>query len=54
MAKGISFLLKQEVEPTAVEDKWNFWVFNIGFYSEAAKIDISFRESVCQPDHTRL
>ena len=34
MAKGISFLLKQEVEPTAVEDKWNFWVFNIGFYSD--------------------
>jgi len=34
MAKGISFLLKQEVEPTAVEDKWNFWVFNVGFYSD--------------------
>ena len=34
MAKGISFLLKQEVKPTAVEDKWNFWVFNIGFYSD--------------------
>jgi len=34
MAKGISFLLKQEVKPTAVEDRWNFWVFNIGFYSD--------------------
>jgi hypothetical protein len=34
MAKGISFLLKEEVKPTAVEDKWNFWVFNIGFYSD--------------------
>ena len=34
MAKGISLLINEEVEPTAVEDKWNFWVFNIGFYSD--------------------
>jgi hypothetical protein len=30
IADKISVYFKEEVEPTAVEDKWNFWVFNIG------------------------
>ncbi|NQT80096.1 MAG: hypothetical protein HQ555_06880 [Candidatus Aminicenantes bacterium] len=34
MAQAISLLLKQEVKPTAVEDKWNFWVFNVSLYSD--------------------
>ncbi len=34
MSQAISLLLKQEVEPTAVEDKWNFWVFNISLWSD--------------------
>jgi hypothetical protein len=34
MAQAISLLLKQEVEPTAVEDKWNFWVFNVHLDSD--------------------
>jgi len=27
----VSVSFKKTVEPTSVEDKWNFWVFNIGF-----------------------
>ncbi len=34
MAQAISLLLKQEVNPTAVEDKWNFWVFNVSLNSD--------------------
>ena len=34
MAEGISLSLKKEVKPTAVEDKWNFWVFNISLNSD--------------------
>lgn len=34
MSQGISLSLKQEVKPTAVEDKWNFWVFNISLNSD--------------------
>ena len=34
MAQAISLLLKQEVEPTDVEDKWNFWVFNVSLWSD--------------------
>jgi len=34
MAQAISLLLKQEVKPTAVEDKWNFWVFNVSLNSD--------------------
>jgi hypothetical protein len=34
MAKGVSLSLIQSVKPTAVEDKWNFWVFNISASSE--------------------
>ncbi len=34
MAEAISLLLKREVKPTAVEDKWNFWVFNISLNGE--------------------
>jgi len=34
MSQAISLMLKQEVEPTDVEDKWNFWVFNISFRSD--------------------
>ncbi len=34
MAKGILLSLKQEVKPTAVEDKWNFWVFNVSLNGE--------------------
>jgi hypothetical protein len=34
MAQAISLLLKQEVKPTAVEDKWNFWVFNVSLWSD--------------------
>jgi len=30
IAKHIKIVFDQELEPTAVEDKWNFWVFNIG------------------------
>ena len=29
MARGLSLELQEEVKPTDVEDKWNFWVFNI-------------------------
>ncbi|MBN1273368.1 MAG: hypothetical protein JXB26_13960 [Candidatus Aminicenantes bacterium] len=29
----LSVDFKEDVKPTAVEDKWNFWVFNIGAYS---------------------
>lgn len=31
MAERVSIQLEQEVKPTAVEDKWNFWVFNVSF-----------------------
>jgi len=31
MAECVSVQLDQEVKPTAVEDKWNFWVFNVSF-----------------------
>lgn len=34
MAKGVALRLIQPVKPTAVEDKWNFWVFNISASSE--------------------
>ncbi|MFC2162027.1 hypothetical protein ACFLRX_10295, partial [Acidobacteriota bacterium] len=34
MAKGIRFMLIQDVKPTDVEDKWNFWVFNVSVDSE--------------------
>ncbi len=34
MAQAISLLLKQEVKPTDVEDKWNFWVFNVSLNSD--------------------
>ncbi len=34
MAEGISLSIKKEVKPTAVEDKWNFWVFNISLDGE--------------------
>jgi len=29
MVKGLDLILREEVKPTDVEDKWNFWVFNI-------------------------
>lgn len=31
MAERVSVQLDQEVKPTVVEDKWNFWVFNVSF-----------------------
>lgn len=34
MAKGIRFLLVEDVKPTSVEDKWDFWVFNISVDGE--------------------
>ncbi len=34
MSQAISLLLKQDVKPTDVEDKWNFWVFNIHLDSD--------------------
>jgi hypothetical protein len=34
MAQALSLLLKQEVKPTDVEDKWNFWVFNVSLNSD--------------------
>lgn len=34
MAQAISLLLKQEVKPTAVEDKWDFWVFYVSLSSD--------------------
>ncbi len=34
MAKGIRFMLMEDVKPTDVEDKWNFWVFNVSVDSE--------------------
>lgn len=30
VAKYISILCKEDLRPTAVEDKWNFWVFSVG------------------------
>ncbi len=30
IADHISILFKEELEPTAVVDKWNFWIFNVG------------------------
>jgi len=30
IAKHIKIVFDQELAPTAVEDRWNFWVFNIG------------------------
>jgi hypothetical protein len=30
IAEHISILFKEKLEPTAVEDKWNFWIFNVG------------------------
>jgi hypothetical protein len=34
MAQAISLFLKEDVKPTAVEDKWNFWVFNVSLNSD--------------------
>jgi len=34
MSQGVSLLIKEEVKPTAVEDKWNFWVFNVSLDSD--------------------
>lgn len=34
MAQGVSLLINEEVKPTAVEDKWNFWVFNVSLDSD--------------------
>ena len=34
MARGIQLQLKDDVKPTDVEDKWNFWVFNVSVDSE--------------------
>lgn len=33
MCEALSMRMEEEVRPTAVEDKWNFWVFNIGLES---------------------
>lgn len=33
IADRISVHFKEKVKPTAVEDKWNFWVFSISFHS---------------------
>jgi hypothetical protein len=30
IAEHISILFEEELEPTSVEDKWNFWIFNVG------------------------
>lgn len=30
IADHISILFKEKLEPTSVEDKWNFWIFNVG------------------------
>jgi hypothetical protein len=30
IAEHISILFKEKLEPTSVEDKWNFWIFNVG------------------------
>jgi hypothetical protein len=30
VAKYLSILFEEELKPTAVEDKWNSWVFNVG------------------------
>jgi hypothetical protein len=34
MAQALTLQLKEEVRPTDVEDKWNFWVFNIQVNSD--------------------
>jgi len=34
MARGIRFLLREDVKPTSVEDKWDFWVFNVSVDGE--------------------
>ncbi len=33
LGKYVSVIFKEKVKPTAVEDKWNFWVFSIGIHS---------------------
>lgn len=33
IADSISVAFKEEVRPTSVEDKWNFWVFSISLHS---------------------
>jgi hypothetical protein len=30
IAEHISIIFKEKLEPTSVEDKWNFWIFNVG------------------------
>jgi hypothetical protein len=30
IAEHISILFEEELKPTSVEDKWNFWIFNVG------------------------
>ncbi|MBS3818963.1 hypothetical protein KGY73_05610 [bacterium] len=30
MSQAVSMKTRERVRPTAVEDKWNFWVFNVG------------------------
>ncbi len=34
MSEGVSLSINEEVKPTAVEDKWNFWVFNVSLNSD--------------------
>jgi hypothetical protein len=34
MSRGIQLQLIEDVKPTDVEDKWNFWVFNISVHGE--------------------
>lgn len=31
MSEAVSLKMRGKVKPTAVEDKWDFWVFNVGF-----------------------
>jgi hypothetical protein len=30
IAEHISIIFRENLEPTSVEDKWNFWIFNVG------------------------
>lgn len=50
IAECISILFEEEVEPTAVEDKWNFWIFSVRLnsflYGEKRSNYISLRGSV--------
>ena len=46
IADHISILFKQELEPTAVDDKWNFWIFNVGLRGSLSGEELTSEKSV--------